>query len=75
MDLNAEIRASVVVLGKTIYRVRNETRHGLDLMGPRGGVCHLVQTTNQPTVYALNKIGKLAGAYYRRNADGTFTKI
>jgi hypothetical protein len=64
-----------VKLGTTTHHVLSENPNGLTIRGPKGGVSHLVPTTNQPDVYAHNKIGKLAAAYYRREADGTFTKI
>jgi hypothetical protein len=64
-----------VKLGSTTHHVISENPNGLTIRGPKGGVSHLVPTTNQPGVYAHNKIGKLAAAYYRRAPDGTFTKI
>jgi hypothetical protein len=67
--------AATVKLGSTTYHVLSENRNGLTIRGPKGGISHLVPTTNQPNVYAHNKIGKLAAAYYRRAADGTFTKL
>ena len=66
---------STVKLGTTTHDVLSENRNGLTIRGPKGGVSHLVPTTNQPGVYAHNKLGKLAAAYYRREADGTFTKM
>lgn len=66
---------ATVKLGTTTHDVLSENRHGLTIRGPKGGVSHLVQTTNQPGVYAHNKLGKLAAAYYRRASDGTFTKL
>lgn len=67
--------ATTITLGKTVHTVLSENRNGLTLQGPKGGISHLVPTTNQPNVYAHNKIGKLAAAYYMRTDDGSFLKL
>ncbi len=64
-----------VKLGKTTYRVITANRHGMMLVGPRGGTSHLVPSTNNPLMYAHNSVGSGTQAWYLRGPDGTFTKI
>lgn len=63
-----------IKLGRTVYRVVSGGRHGLDLVGPRGGYTSLVQSTNNPTAWAHNAMGGKT-TWYRRNADWSFTAI
>lgn len=63
-----------IKLGKTVYRVITGGKHGLMIVGPRGGVSHLVQSSDNPLAYAHNTVHGTQ-AWYLRGPDGTFTKI
>ena len=66
-----------VVLGKTKHRVVSGGRHGLDLVGPRGGSSSLVRSTKDPSAWAHNTSSgySVKTVWYRRNPDFTFTRI
>ena len=78
-DAHKRLLANIppVVLGKTKYRVVHGGRHGLDLVGPRGGSSSLVISRNDPKVWAHNTSGgsSVKTVWYRRNPDYTFTRI
>ncbi len=61
-------------LGRTTYRVVSGGRHGVDLLGPRGGHSCLVRNVNQPDLWAHNTMSgyQARTVWYKRLADGTF---
>jgi hypothetical protein len=71
-------RIPPIRLGRTLYRVlhgRSVSGGGhLTIQGPRGGISHLVPSTNDPSMVAHNMMGGKT-TRYRRNADGTYTAL
>lgn len=63
-----------VKLGRTVYRVVSGGRHGVDLLGPRGGHSCLVRNEKQPALWAHNTMNgyQARTVWYKRHADGTF---
>lgn len=78
-DVAKKILASIppVILGKTKYRVVAGGRHGLDLLGPRGGHSSLVQNINDKKMYAHNTMSgyNVKTTWYRQRPDFTFEMV
>lgn len=64
-----------IKLGRTTYRVISGSRHGLEILGPRGGHSSLVQNAKNPDMWAHVTMSgiKCKTQWYRRLFDGTFT--
>lgn len=63
-----------IKLGRTTYRVVSGGRHGVDLIGPRGGHSCLVRNLQNPDMWAHNTMNgyQARTVWYKRQADGTF---
>lgn len=78
-DVAKKVLASIppVVLGKTKYRVVSGGRHGLDLLGPRGGYSSLVQNVKNRDMWAHNTLSghNVKTTWYRRRPDFTYEMV